>query len=281
MLDHGADIDARDIDHESTPAQYLLDHESIEVARYLVQKGCKTDILLAAAVGDVDRVRALLDADPGCLRVRVNQHFFPMADPRAGGCIYNWTLGNNATVYQAAAKFGRDDVLRLLMDRSPAEAKLLALCWGHDDASVRALLAEHPGLAGRLSEADRNEVAQAARNNDVRATELMLEAGLPVTARGQHRATPLHWAAWHGNIALVKSLLKYAPPLEDSDNDFGGTPLGWAIHGSQNGWHRETGDYAGVVEALLAAGAKPPTTTSGTEPVKTVLRRYGAKDSTP
>ena len=204
-----------------------------------------------------------------------------MADPRAGGCIYIWTLGNNATVYQTAAKFGRDDVLRLLMERSPAEAKLLALCWGHDDASVRALLTEHSGLASSLSEADRNEVAQAARNNDVRATELMLEAGLPVTARGQHRGTPLHWAAWHGNLAMVKSLLKFAPPLEDSDNDFGGTPLGWATHGSQNGWHREKGDYAGVVEALLAAGAKPPTTTSGTEPVKAVLRRYGAKDAAP
>ena len=59
LLDHGADIDARDIDHESTPAQYMLDHR-VEVARYLVQKGCRTDILLAAAVGDVDRVRACL-----------------------------------------------------------------------------------------------------------------------------------------------------------------------------------------------------------------------------
>jgi Ankyrin repeats (3 copies) len=241
-----------------------------------VQKGCRTDILLAAAVGDVDRVRALLDADRSSLRVRVNEHFFPMADPRAGGCIYHWTLGNNATVYQAAGKFGQDDVLRLLMERSPAEARLIAACWSHDDASVRALLAEDPGLADRLSETDRNEVAQAARNNDGRAAELMLEAGLPITARGQHRGTPLHWAAWHGNLALVKALLKFAPPLEASDNDFGGTPLGWAIHGSENGWHRETGNYAAVVEALLAAGAKPPTTTSGTEPVKAVLRRYGA-----
>ena len=65
-------------------------------------------------------------------------------------------------MYQAAAKFGRDDVLRLLMERSPAEARLIAACWVHDDASVRALLAEHPGLAYRLSEADRNEVARCA-----------------------------------------------------------------------------------------------------------------------
>src|SRR5262249_29986304 len=41
LLDHGADIDARDVDHESTPAQYMLDHR-VDVARYLVERGCKT-----------------------------------------------------------------------------------------------------------------------------------------------------------------------------------------------------------------------------------------------
>src|SRR5262249_27800834 len=53
LLDHGADIDARDVDHESTPAQYMLDHR-VDVARYLVERGCKTDLLLAAAVGDLE-----------------------------------------------------------------------------------------------------------------------------------------------------------------------------------------------------------------------------------
>ena len=66
LLDHGADIDAKDVDHESTPAQYMLGDRP-EVARYLVERGCRTDILLASAVGDIDRVRSLLDADPGCL----------------------------------------------------------------------------------------------------------------------------------------------------------------------------------------------------------------------
>ncbi len=55
LLDHGADIDALDIDHESTPAQWMLG-DRLEVARYLVQQGCTTDILLAAAAGDVDCV---------------------------------------------------------------------------------------------------------------------------------------------------------------------------------------------------------------------------------
>jgi len=57
--------------------------------------------------------------------------------------------------------------------------------------------------------------------------------------------------------------------------------LHWATHGSEHGWHRKSGDYPAVVEALLEAGANLPETTAGTEPVKAVLRRYGAKDDGP
>jgi ankyrin repeat protein len=277
LLDHGADIDARDIDHESTPAQWMLG-DRLDVARYLVQRGCTTDILLAAAVGDLDRARMHLDADPGCIRVRASEEYFPMVNPKAGGKIYHWTLGYRASVYQAAAKGGNAHVLRLLMERSPLEAQLIAACWLHDGAMVASLRSRHPDIGQHLSEADCNEIAQAARNNDTQADLLMLEVGLPVSARGQHRGTPLHWAAWHGNLALVQALLRSNPPLEDAENDFDATPLGWATHGSEHGWHRETGNYPAVVEALLEAGAKLPETVSGTDPVKEVLRRHGGND---
>jgi hypothetical protein len=52
LLDHGARIDARDEDHDSTPAQWLIG-ESPEVARFLLERGAKTDIFLAAALGDL------------------------------------------------------------------------------------------------------------------------------------------------------------------------------------------------------------------------------------
>src|SRR6266404_6396490 len=70
LLDQGADIDARDVDHESTPAQYML-RERAEIARYLVRRGCQTDILMAAALGDAGLVEQHLDADPECIRIRV------------------------------------------------------------------------------------------------------------------------------------------------------------------------------------------------------------------
>jgi len=107
----------------------------------------------------------------------------------------------------------------------------------------------------------------------------MLVAGLPLDAPGQHRATPLHWAGFHGNVELARELLRHHPPLEVTDADFNGTPLGWAIHGSEHVWYCRTGDYAATVDALLSAGAKlGDRKPGGSEAVKDVLRRHGAKD---
>ena len=85
----------------------------------------------------------------------------------------------------------------------------------------------------------------------------------------------LHWAAFHGNAEMTKVILRHNPPLEVTDLDHHSTPLGWAIYGSMHGWHRQTGDYAATVEALLRAGAKPPGKLDGTEAVRTVLRQHG------
>jgi hypothetical protein len=277
LLDHRADIDALDVDHESTPAQYMIDDRQ-EVARYLVQHGCKTDLLMAAALGDLELVCRHLDAVPGSIRMRVSEEFFPKTNPRSGGTIYQWKLGWHLSAHRVALKFGHEDVYRLLMDRSPPEVKLIEACWLYDEATLQALGADQADLAHRLLAGDQRQVAHAARNNETRAVRAMLKAGLPVDARGQHNATPLHWAAFHGNCEMVKAILPFGPPLEATDGDFNGTPLGWAVHGSEQGWYRQNGDYVGTVEALIAAGARPPERLGGAEAVREVLRRHGLKE---
>ena len=84
LIDHGADVDALDVDHESTPAQYLL-RDRPDVARYLVSRGCRTDLLMAAALGDIEMAGRLVAADPTRIRMTVSNEFFPNRDPRAGG----------------------------------------------------------------------------------------------------------------------------------------------------------------------------------------------------
>lgn len=273
LLDHGGEIDARDVDHASTPAQYMVRTRQ-DVARFLVERGCKTDLLMAAALGDTRLALSHLDADPACIRIRVSDEYFPMVGSGNGGTIYQWEMGWYVSAHQVAWSFGHTELFDLLMERSPAEEKLLDACWLHNEQLVKALLARHPTLIGALPAAGRRHVAHAVRNNDTAAARLMLEAGLPVAGVfSQHHATALHWAAWHGNAELVRLILKQGPPLEDTDNEFGSTPLGWALHGSEHAWDRAQGDHAAAVEALLAAGAKPPETLAGTEAVKAVLRR--------
>jgi ankyrin repeat protein len=273
LLKHGADVNARDVDHESTPAQWMI-RERQDVARYLAQRGCHTDILMAAALGDSDLVGKHLDADPNCIHMRVSDEYFPMINAKAGGTIYQWTLGWYVSSHDIARQFQHEDVYRLLMERSPSELKLIASCWSGDENAVQKLLASNPEIVAALSKTYQRHVALAARNNNLAAVRMMLAAGLPADSFGQHRATPLHWAAFHGNAEMAREILRHNPPLEMTDADFKSTPLGWAIHGSENGWHCETGNYGATVETLLDAGAKLPQKDGGTKPVREVLARF-------
>lgn len=191
-----------------------------------------------------------------------------MVGGKNGGTIYQWALGWHVSAHQVAKKRGHEEIFKLLMERSPSGLKLITACWLGDEAMV------HSSRAGdiQFSALEQRQVAHAARNNDTTALKMMLRAGLPITARGQHNATPLHWAAWHGNAEMVAEILRHHPPLEDKENEFGATPLGWAIHGSEHGWHRRTGDFRRAVEQLLKAGAKPPDEIRGSEAVKRALR---------
>ncbi|MBI1176243.1 ankyrin repeat domain-containing protein [bacterium] len=276
LLDHGANIDVRDIDHESTPAQYMI-RDRQDIARFLVERGCWTDIFMAAALGDIELVSKHLDAEPKCVGMRVSEEFFPMVGGKSGGTIYQWTLGWHVAPHDVARDFGHAKVLRLLMDRSPANVKLLAACWAGDEDAARSIIQKNPDLVANLSEGDRRQVAHAARNNKTSAVKLMLKVGLPVDAVSQHRATPLHWAAFHGNAEMARAVLDFNPPLEKTDADFQATPLGWAVHGSNNGWHRQTGDYLTTVQLLLNAGAKIPKDLShGTDAVRELIHRHAS-----
>jgi hypothetical protein len=284
LLEHGADIDARDLQHESTPAQHMLrvvqarhyPRDRQDIARRLVAAGCRTDILMAAALGDMQLVRRHLDADPECIRMRVSEEYFPKQDPRSGGTIYIQIFGPKRTPHMVARDFEHEEVLQFLMGRTPDDVKLTQACELGDEGAFRALLVAHPNLVETLSDDDRRRLPDAAQNNNTTAVRLMLAAGWPVDARGEYQMTPLQWAAWHGNAEMVREILRHHPKLELScEHEI--TALGSALHGSENSWHRQTGDYPATVEALLDAGAKAPKVTDdleASEAVRDVLMQH-------
>lgn len=279
LLAHGAGIDARDVDHESTPAQYMLrveqkrhyPHDRQDVARYLVSRGCATDILMAAALGDADLVCRHLDADPASIRMNVSERWFPKKNPRAGGTIYIWKLGANRTAHAVAREFGHEAVFQLLLDRTPEDLKLALACELGDEAVFHQFLSKHPDAARSLSEEDQRRLPNAAQSNNTQAVRLMLEAGWPVDTPGELGATALHWAGFNGNSAMAHEILRFHPNLETKSQEYEGTPLSWAIYASGNGWHRDTGDFVGIVEALMTAGAIVPPHAEKLEPSDAVL----------
>src|SRR5262245_48891043 len=146
LLDAGAEIDARDVDHESTPAQYAI-RERQDLVRFLVGKRCTTDTLMAAALGDSDLVRRHLETNPASIATTVSPRWFPMVNPRAGGTIYIWTLGGGKSAHAIAREFGHDETFRLLMDRSSPQLALAAACEVADEPLAVAILQNHPDAA--------------------------------------------------------------------------------------------------------------------------------------
>ena len=157
------------------------------------------------------------------------------------------------------------------MKRSPLDVQLVNACWLADEQRARQILAEEPNLVRNLQPGDIKQAAHAARNNEPAALRLMLKLGWPVMARGQHQATVLHWAAWHGSIPMIEDALGYSPDLEALDADFKATPVGWAIHASEHGWNSPGADYVGTLKRLFAAGANRPEKISGAPHIREFL----------
>jgi hypothetical protein len=77
---------------------------------------------------------------------------------------------------------------------------------------------------------------------------------------------------------MIREILRHKPPIEARGDDWDSPPIGWAIHGSLQGWFRATGDYPGSVDALLQAGAKAPAgEIRASEAVKEVFRKRSGR----
>lgn len=108
----------------------------------------------------------------------------------------------------------------------------------------------------------------------------MIDAGFPVDTVGPHRQTALHFASWHGRRDTVEALLARGAAVAAVEAEHDGTPLDWAIHGSE-ACPNPQADSAGVLRLLLDAGADATAVRlhGETGPLADLLRAAGAQDA--
>jgi hypothetical protein len=283
LLDKGAGIDVRCMDHHSTPAQYAL-VDRPDVCRRLLEREATPDIFMAARLGDGSLAATLLDTDPASVEARVNEPGYARVPPFN---IYCWTLGFGLSPHDVALKFAHRGVYDLLLARSPARMQLINAILAADEPAVNAILADHPSLVATLTREDHGRLAYAIFHGRFAAAELLLRLGFDPAAPGVDGGTALHAACWVGNVRLVERVLeRRGIAIDARDPTHQSTPLGWAAFGSVH--RRAAGaDYPAVAERLVAAGADITavgngeglslvTMAAGNPAMQEALRRLGA-----
>jgi hypothetical protein len=160
-----------------------------------------------------------------------------------------------------AARAGRRDVLDWLatLGQQPPGGlndRFVAACAAADEATARALLAQHPGLIAQLAPHDLALLPEQAQRGAMDSVRLMLALGWPVAVPGPWQASALNQAAFRGDAAMGALLLAHGARWHER-NGYGGTALGSCLHAGCNE-PVAGGDYGAVLKLLLDDGAPLP-----------------------
>jgi ankyrin repeat protein len=259
LLAAGAPVDAPGYE-ERTPLMSAAEHGHVDVALYLMTKGANgqasdrfgvTALLFAALAGDLGLVEALTEAG---------------ADVNGGDKALRY---GDWTPLQAAAGKGHLQVVEKLLglgaevDRAGEGGSTPlsgAAAAGHED--VARMLLEH-GAAATYG-----ALASAAAGGNVDLVKLLLAKGAPVAGgeRPESWATPMHWAACYGNIAMAQALFEAGADVnaftDASPLDYEHrrpvpllerqTPLGWAVYLEQPAMVRWLAQHGAMVDYRIS-----------------------------
>jgi len=186
-------------DAQQSPAQMLVDQ-----------------LIWAVAQGRTDRVALLLDNG---------------VDPNSPGSGH--PTHEDRTAYEWAVSTGSREIAALLAaagarpPRSPIDDvdRFLSAALGEDADQVRQA---DPAVRAAAIERRPGAVEQAVELRRARAVRLLVEAGFNVD--GARPVTPLHLAAYDGDLEMAQVLVSLGADPTRTDPEFGSTPLGWAEH---------------------------------------------------
>ncbi len=252
LVGRGADVNARCVDHGSTPLQYLIQNR--EVVFRLLDHGAEPDIMMAAYWGSITQARNCIAADPDCCNARLGQGEWTNLSK---GDIYKWTIEHDTTPFQVARSRSHAGLVDFISRHASPATRLTDAIWQGDRVAVDTICAENEDVLDRLISQDPAAMARAAWWCNPGAVELMFTLGFDPHQVSVHDSTPLDRAAFHGYADIIELLLGHDPnPPIHKKNEFGGTPLAACLHGLNHGW--ETGhqrDHVRTARLLIEAGS--------------------------
>jgi len=252
LVSHGGIVDARCIDHGSTPLQYLI--ENHDVVFRLLEHGARPDIFMAAYWGATVQANQCITAAPDCCNARLGSGVWTH---HGMGDIYKWTIGHDATPLQVARRRQHPNFVDFILRHASPKTILTDAIWNGDRAAVDKVCRLNVDVVSQLIANDSAAMSRAAWEYNFPAVATMLDLGFDPHKVGVHDSSPLDRAAFHGYADIIDLLLRHDPdPPIHGKNEFGGTPVEACLHGLRHGW--KTGhpqDHVESVRLLIEAGS--------------------------
>ena len=253
LIERGADVNGANAEYmQWSPLMLSVNWKRPEMTRALIARGARIGLAEALMLGDDAQLDAILGREGGLGEPLPNDgtwlHFARTTHAidrlLALGAEVDRRDFWGATAIQAMSRLGRAG--------TPLVAHLIA----HGVAAGPAELARTGDRAAleRLRASDPTAVVAPGTFKaavDFGHHELapwMLSLGCDVNGRVSGRAeeTPLHSAAWNGDLPMVKLLVEAGADVHARDREHDNTPLGWAetaITGTNNPRCAEVVDY--------------------------------------
>lgn len=143
---------------------------------------------------------------------------------------YYDTYTRSFTPYQVALMRGMPDIAELIKSKG-GNAEPLSGAALFQAACMSGNVAEARSIASRQAqdpETNHEMLCEAAGNGNLAAVNAMIALGFKLNRKG--KSSPLHSAAWRGQVAVIKALLKAGADAKQRDPQHYSPPLGHAMY---------------------------------------------------
>jgi RNA polymerase sigma factor (sigma-70 family) len=249
LLDSGVDINALD-GYGCTALQAAILYRQPEIASQLIERRATVDIWAAAALGDEERVKAILAAKPDLVnstdaywrstplhwagtvpvaKLLVKEGADPNTNDEHDNSPARWASGyyviRPGVADYLTKKTGEGDIF---MACALGQADEVARYLKEDPKLIEATIDGFDALSTVVIYPKFTPLHTAVFHRQLQIVRLLLDHGADVNSRPHGNYMPLHTAAAFGDVATAQILLEAGADLNAEDDIYHGTPRSWA-----------------------------------------------------